>query len=305
LEPKVIIIVGPTCSGKTSFAIQLAERLNTEIISADSRQIYKNLDIGTAKPDKEQLEKIRHHFISFLEPDEKYDVSRFEIDALNIIQRLSGKGKIPIVAGGSGLYIKALIDGIFDTAGSDEELRSEYLEKKRLYGNDFLHDELKQVDPESASNMLPQNWKRIMRALEVYHTTGKPISIHHMEQKRNINLNFIQFGLEWDRQALYKNIELRVEEMIINGLVEETKSLIRKYDRSLNSLNTVGYKEIISYLYNEITLDRAVELIKRNTRRLAKRQLTWFRADKRIKWLDVTSREDMAILANDIAANVK
>ena len=301
MEPKVIVIVGPTCSGKTSLAILLAERLNSEIISADSRQIYKYLNIGTAKPVKEQLEKIRHHFISILEPDENYNVSRFEIDALNLIRRLSSEKKIPVVAGGSGLYVKALIDGIFDVAASDEELRKEFLEKRRLYGNDFLYDELKKTDPESASKMLPQNWKRVMRALEVYYTTGKPIGVHHIEQQRKADFNFLQFGLDWDRQILYKNIELRVEEMISGGLVEETKSLIRKYDRSINSLNTVGYKEIISYLDGEITLDRAVELIKRNTRRFAKRQLTWFRADEKITWLHVNSGDDLFNIADEIA----
>ena len=297
MEPKVIVIAGPTCSGKTSLAILLAERLNSEIISADSRQVYKYLDIGTAKPDNEQLEKIKHHFISILEPDESYNVSRFENDALNVIKSLSGRGKIPIVAGGSGLYIKALVDGIFDVADADEELRNEFLEKRRLYGNDFLYDELKKVDPESASKMLPQNWKRVMRALEVFYITGKPIGIHHQEQKREINLNFVQYGLRWDRQVLYKNIEQRVDEMISNGLVEETKLMIEKYDKNLNSLNTVGYKEIISYLNNEITLERAVELIKRNTRRYAKRQLTWFRADERIKWFDVKHQKDLEKIA--------
>jgi tRNA dimethylallyltransferase len=300
LEPKVIVIVGPTCSGKTSLAILLAERLNSEIISADSRQIYKYLNIGTAKPGKEQLEKIRHHFIGILEPDESYNVSRFEIDALNLIQRLASEEKIPIVAGGSGLYVKALIDGIFDVAAADEKLRKQFLEKRKLYGNDFLYDELKKTDPESASKMLPQNWKRVMRALEVYYTTGKPIGVHHMEQQRKTNFNFLQFGLDWDRRILYENIELRVDEMISSGLVDETKSLIKKYDRSINSLNTVGYKEIISYLDGEITLDRAVELIKRNTRRFAKRQLTWFRADKKINWCNVHSQNDLEVLADEI-----
>jgi tRNA dimethylallyltransferase len=301
LEPKVIIIVGPTCSGKTSLAVLLAERLSTEIISADSRQIYKYLDIGTAKPDKEQLEKIKHHFISILEPCERYNASRFENDALNIIQSLTGQNKTPIVAGGSGLYIKALTDGIFDVAGVDEELRIGFLQNRRLYGNDFLYNELNKVDPESASKMLPQNWKRVVRALEVFYRTGKPIGIHHREQIRKTNINFVQFGLRWDRQILYKYIELRVDKMISCGLIEETKSLVEKYDGRLNSLNTLGYKEIIAYLDNKITLDRAVELIKRNTRRFAKRQLTWFRADERIIWFDIKSQKDLENIADEIA----
>jgi tRNA dimethylallyltransferase len=300
LEPKVIVIAGPTCSGKTSLAILLAGRLNSEIISADSRQIYKYLDIGTAKPDKEQLQKIRHHLISVLEPSEVYNASRFEGDALEIIRESTVEGKIPVIAGGSGLYIKALIDGIFDVAASDDELRERYTEKRKSYGNTYLYDELKNVDPESASRMLPQNWKRVMRALEVFYITGKTINEHHREQKRKLNFNFVQFGLRWDRQTLYKNIDQRVDNMISAGLVEETKLLIEKYDKTLNSLNTVGYKEIIAYLDNEIILDRAVELIKRNTRRFAKRQLTWFRADERIKWYDINKEEDLEIIADDI-----
>jgi len=300
LETKVIIVAGPTCSGKTSLAILLAGKLNSEIISADSRQVFKYLDIGTAKPDKEQLEKTKHHFISILEPDETYNVSRFENDALEEIINISEKNKIPIVAGGSGLYIKALVDGIFDVADADEELRKGFLEQRRLYGNEFLYNELKKVDPESAAKMLPQNWKRVMRALEVFKITGKPIGIHHLEQKRETSINFIQIGLRWNRDILYKNIEQRVDEMIAKGLVEETKSLIEKYDRNLNSLNTVGYKEIISFLDNEISFERAVELIKRNTRRFAKRQLTWFRADDRIKWYNVSTLKDLEVISDEI-----
>jgi tRNA dimethylallyltransferase len=304
LEQKVIVIAGPTCSGKTFLAILLAERLNSEIISADSRQIYKYLNVGTAKPDSEQLEKVKHHFISILEPDEMYNVSRFENDAMNVINNLTGQNKIPIVAGGSGLYIKALTDGIFDVADADEELRNEFLEKRRLYGNEFLYDELKKVDPDSASKMLPQNWKRVMRALEVFRMTGKPIGVHHQEQKRETNYNFMQFGLRWDRQVLYNNIDRRVDEMISNGLVDETNVLIEKYDKNLNSLNTVGYKEIIAYLNNEFTLERAMELIKRNTRRYAKRQLTWFRADERINWIDINSQADLEHAAVEIICRI-
>ena len=300
MEPKVIVIAGATCSGKTSLGALLAEKLNSEVISADSRQIYKHLDIGTAKPDRVLLKKINHHFIDILEPDEDYNVSRFENEALEIIKLQISNNKIPIVVGGSGLYIKALVDGIFDTVDTDEEFRKYLLEKKRQYGNEFLYEELKKVDPESAGRMLPQNWKRVMRALEVFHLTGKPIGEHHLEYKREVDVKFVQFGLRWDREILYKNIEKRVDEMIEHGLVDETKALIEKFDNTLNSLNSVGYKEIISYLNNEITLNRAVELIKRNTRRFAKRQLTWFRADDRIVWFEVSSHKDLETIAEEI-----
>ncbi len=300
MEPKVIVIVGPTCSGKTSLGVLLAEKLNSDVISADSRQIYKFLDIGTAKPDIVLLTKIKHHFVDILEPDENYNVSRFENESLEIIREEISNNIVPIVVGGSGLYIKALVDGIFDTVDSDEDFRKDLLEKKRHFGNEFLYEELKKVDPESASKMLPQNWKRVMRALEVFHLTGKPIGEHHLSHKRKSEFNFVQFGLRWDREILYKNIEKRVDEMIEQGLVDETKALIQRYERNINSLNTVGYKEIISYLNDEITLDRAIELIKRNTRRFAKRQLTWFRADDRIVWFDVSSYKDLKTIAEEI-----
>ena len=301
MESKVIIIVGPTCSGKTNLSLLLADRLNTEIISADSRQFYKYLDIGTAKPTADQLAEVKHHFINILNPDENYNVSRFENDALSIIKNLLTNSLIPIVVGGSGLYVKALIDGIFDSAGIDEEYRNLLLSKRKDFGNEFLYSELKKVDPESASKMLPQNWKRIIRALEVYHLTGKPISFHYSEHKRNFDFQFKQYGLRWDRSTLYKNIENRVDEMLENGLIEETKSILEKgYDKNLNSLNTVGYKEILSYLENEIDLETAVRLIKRNTRRYAKRQLTWFRADDRIVWFDIESQKDLQNIADKV-----
>ncbi|MDH7603632.1 MAG: tRNA (adenosine(37)-N6)-dimethylallyltransferase MiaA [Melioribacter sp.] len=294
MERKVIVIVGPTCSGKSQVALNLAERLNTEIISADSRQIYKYLSIGTAKPTENELSKIKHHFIDVLSPNEDYNVSRFEGDALKIIDRLSTENKIPIVAGGSGLYVKALVDGIINEVSVDEEYRQQLRVKREIYGNEFLYNELKKVDPVSASKMLPQNWKRVMRALEVYHLTGKPIWEFHQLHKREADYQFCQFGLMWEREVLYRRIEERVDSMIENGLIEEVRNILSMgFPKSLNSLNTVGYKEIISFLENEITLDKAVQLIKRNTRRFAKRQLTWFRKDNRIKWIQISNENDL------------
>jgi len=294
VERRVIVITGPTCSGKTSLSIGLAKKIGSEIISADSRQIYKYLNIGSAKPSHEELAEVKHYLIDCLEPDETYNASRFESDAIKITGDIFSKGKVPIVAGGAGLYIKALVDGIFNSADTDEELRINYLEKKKNLGNEYLYEELKKVDPESASKMLPQNWKRVIRALEVFHLTGKPIWKHQEAYKRDAEYNFIQFGLNWNREALYYRIERRVDKMIEEGLVEETKKILSSgFSKELNSLNTVGYKEIISYLENEITLERAVELIKRNTRRFAKRQMTWFRGDKRINWIDINDERDL------------
>ena len=304
MESKVICIVGPTCSGKTSLSLELAKSLDIEIISADSRQFYKYLDIGTAKPSKNDLAKIPHHFIDTLEPDESYNASRYENEALSIIRSIIDRKKIPVVVGGSGLYIKALINGIFDEVDVDIEYRNELIEMKNKFGVDYLYSELSKVDPESAVKMLPQNWKRIIRALEVYHLTGSTISVHQKAHKRKIDFKFVQFGLNWERSILYKNIEKRVNDMIALGLLEETKSILEiGFSKEINSLNTVGYKEIISFLDGNNSFEKAVELIKRNTRRLAKRQLTWFRADNRIIWLNNNNNNltiDLKYIADEI-----
>ncbi len=293
MEQRVIVIAGPTCSGKTKLAVDLAMELNTEIISADSRQIFKFLSIGTAKPSNEELSQVKHHFIDYLEPDEEYDVGQFEKDAIEIIERLNRQNKIPIVAGGSGLYVKAIVDGIVDV-DSDEDLREQLKEERVKFGIEYLYEKLRKLDPISAAKMLPQNWKRVIRAIEVYHLTGRSILELHDQQKRESNYNFFQFGLMWERSVLYKNIEKRVDDMINNGFVDEVKHILAMgYSKEMNSLNTVGYKEIISHLSGETSLERAIELIKRNTRRFAKRQLTWFRKDVRINWIDINSVEDL------------
>lgn len=293
MEQRVIVIVGPTCSGKTKLAIDLAIDLKSEIISADSRQIYNYLTIGTAKPNDDELAKIQHHFVNKLNPDEDYNVGLFEKDALEIIHHITSENKIPIIVGGSGLYIKAIVDGIVDV-DSDEELRELLQDERVIFGNEYIYDKLKELDPTAAATMLPQNWKRVIRAIEVYRLTGKSILEIHNKQKRKSNFKFYQYGLIWERSILYKNIEQRVDEMISKGLVDEVKNILAMgYSKEMNSMNTVGYKEIISHLSGEISLERAVELIKRNTRRFAKRQLTWFRKDERIKWININSINDL------------
>ena len=299
---EVIVIVGPTCSGKSFLAIKLALLLNTEIISADSRQFYKQLKIGTAKPSQKELNLVKHHFIDSLNIEDDYNANKFANDAEKIIQSLLSKDKVPIVVGGSGLYIKALIDGISESADAKPEIREQLLAKRKEFGNEYLYKELQNVDPVSAGKMLPQNWKRVIRALEVFYSTGIPIWKHHTIRTKKSNYNFVQFGLRWEREILYKNIENRVDKMIDDGLVDEVKKIIQAgYDKNLNALNTVGYKEIIAYLNNEYDLEREIELIKRNPRRYAKRQLTWFNADKRIEWFDVNSYNELDEIARQIA----
>lgn len=298
---EVIVIVGPTCSGKTKLSILLAELLNTEIISADSRQIYKKLNIGTAKPADKDLKRIKHYFINELDPEQEFDANKYEQKSEIIIKEIQSRKKIPIVVGGSGLYIKALIDGISESADKNEALRNELLDFRNEFGNDYLYDELKKLDPESASKMLPQNWKRVLRALEVIKLTGKPIWEHYNQQIKKNEFQFQQYGLLWDRNLLYKNIEQRVDEMFENGLVKEVEKILSEgYSKDINSLNTVGYKEVIEYLEGEISLERSVELIKRNTRRYAKRQMTWFNKDKRIEWHRINQTNDLTKLAEQI-----
>jgi tRNA dimethylallyltransferase len=301
LETVVIVIVGPTCSGKTSLSINLATKLKTEIISADSRQVFKYLDIGTAKSTHVQRLGIRHHLIDYINPDENYNASTFAEEAARIISALHKKGQIPIVVGGSGLYVKALIDGIIDEVEIDEKYRTELLKLRKEFGNEFLYNKLKKVDPESAAKMLPQNWKRVIRALEVYHIYGKPISYFHSVQRKKESPIFKQFGLNWQRGKLYENIDNRVDKMFASGFVREVKNILSKgFAKDLNALNTVGYKEIIQYLEGEISLEEAAELIKRNTRHYAKRQLTWFRKDKRIQWYDINDFGDIKVISEKI-----
>ncbi|MEE9430252.1 MAG: tRNA (adenosine(37)-N6)-dimethylallyltransferase MiaA [Melioribacteraceae bacterium] len=298
---KPIVIVGPTCSGKTKFSISIAERLSSEIISADSRQTYKYLSIGTAKPTHIETSKVQHHLIDFLEPNINYNVSKFEKDALVKILDLLKSGQTPIVVGGSGLYIKAIVDGIFDTVDTDEEYRKQLMEEREEHGNEYLLEKLKNVDPKSAKKLISQNWKRIIRALEVYKITGKPIWQLQQEYERDVQIEFRQYGLNWERETLYENINLRVDKMIDDGLVNEVKSILEMgFETNINALNTVGYKEIIEYLNEKISLERAIELIKRNTRHYAKRQLTWFRKDERIQWFDVKSTRDFAEIVEDV-----
>ncbi len=302
---KVIVLVGPTCSGKSGLAIEIAMQLNSEIVSADSRQIYKFLNIGTAKPATSELIHVKHHLIDNINPDSVFNAGIFVEEAERIISILHSQNKIPVVAGGTGLYIKSLIDGIINSIDTNEEMRKDFLDKRKKFGNEYLYDELKKVDSISAATMLPQNWKRVMRALEVYYITGKPIWQHFKDQKKNNNFIYLQFGLDWEREILYRRIEDRVDSMIKDGLVHEVKSLLAKgYSKQINALNTVGYKEIISYLENEISLERAIELIKRNTRRYAKRQLTWFKADKRIEWIKIRNETDILNATNYIAEKV-
>lgn len=298
---KALAIVGPTASGKTKLSLIVAEKINGEIISADSRQIYKYMDIGTAKPSIEERKRIKHYFIDELNPDEEFNAGLFGEKGREIIEDIFSRGKVPIIVGGSGLYIKSLINGFFEGPGAAWELREILYRKAKEFGNDVIYEELKRVDPASAEKIHPNNLKRVIRALEVYYITSKPMSQLQQMMKPNIGFKTIQVGLNWDRKKLYKRIEERVDEMIKNGLIEEVKKLRELgYDKNLNSLQTVGYKEVFDYLNSLISYERMIYLIKRNSRRYAKRQLTWFRQDKRIIWVDVDENTNFDELAEKV-----
>lgn len=299
--PRVLAIVGPTASGKTPLSLLVAHRLNAEIISADSRQVYRHLDIGTAKPSPEELKQTRHHCVDILDLPEEYNAGEFGIQAKKIIPQILRRGHSPILVGGSGLYLKAVFDGLFSGPGKDPELRFQLEEKLKNEGAESMLRTLERVDPSSAKKMSPMKPRRIVRALEVYYATGKPISTFHAEQEREPVFEFLQVGLEWERKELYQRINQRVDRMMQQGFVHEVEGLIKHgYSRAFNALNTVGYKEIFEYLDGTMNLDEAVELVKRNTRRYAKRQLTWFRADKRIHWLRVNGQMDFEKLTDRV-----
>lgn len=287
---KLVILTGPTAVGKTDLSIQLAKKINGEIISADSIQVYKGMDIGSAKITKEETDGIPHHLIDILEPKEEFNVHIFKKLATKAINDISSRGKIPIIVGGTGFYIQAVLYDInFDDTETDYEYR-EYLEQlAKDKGNAFLHDMLKKVDHESATAIHCNNLKRVIRALEYYKQTGKKISEHNEKERENKSpYNFAYFVLNDKRDKLYNRINKRVDIMFDNGLLKEMETLIAKgYTRDLVSMQGIGYKELFNYFDGKTSLDETKELIKKNTRHFAKRQLTWFRREKDVTMLNI------------------
>jgi tRNA dimethylallyltransferase len=298
-KPKLVAIVGPTASGKSSLALDLALKFRGEIISADSVQVYRGLDIGTAKPSAEERRLAPHHLIDILDPDREYSAALFRKQAGEVIARLHLKN-IPIfVAGGTGLYLKALSRGIFRGPGGRSQVREALYRREETEGEGVLHRDLQLLDPEAASRIHPHDILRIIRALEVYRQARKPISHFQREHGfRDRPYEILKFGLHCAREALFRRIETRVEEMLKMGWVEEVKSLLKKgYSPRLKPMQTVGYKHIVSHIMGEIDLPRAVELTKRDTRRYAKRQITWFKRDNEIHWLPAGQRSEPGIEA--------
>ncbi|HTX19363.1 MAG TPA: tRNA (adenosine(37)-N6)-dimethylallyltransferase MiaA [Bacteroidota bacterium] len=299
--PKILIITGPTASGKSALALEVASILPAEIISADSRQVYKLLSVGTAKPSPEDLRKVPHHLVDFLSPEQHFSAGDFSALGRKCALDIQSRHKLPIVVGGTGLYIRALVDGLFSGPGRQQEIRDKLETRLATEGSEKLLGELRQVDPESASRMLPSNQRRIIRALEVYYATGKSISSHHREQKSKPLFDPIYVGLDWRREELYRRINARVEAMLTAGFLDEVKGIVSAgYDGSFKSLQTVGYKEALSYLRGELEYDRMVELMKQSTRRFAKRQLTWFRGESRIHWMKMDEETNLKSIAGKV-----
>ncbi|HOQ16238.1 MAG TPA: tRNA (adenosine(37)-N6)-dimethylallyltransferase MiaA [Defluviitaleaceae bacterium] len=291
MKKPLIVIAGPTACGKTNLSIQLAKKIDAEIISADSMQVYKYMDIGTAKPTKEEMENIPHYLIDEIEPDEEFNVAIFQEKAKKYLEMIYNKNKIPILVGGTGFYIQALVYDInFMETNNDYEYRS-YLEKlAKEKGNQYIHEILKKVDPVSALKIHPNNVKRVIRALEYYKQTNKPISQHNEEEKNKkvSPYNTAFFCLNMKRETLYKRIEQRVDKMIEAGLIEEVQALLKKgYSPDLVSMQGLGYKEIVPYLQGNISLEEAIYILKRDTRHFAKRQLTWFKRQENPYWINI------------------
>lgn len=288
----VIVICGATASGKTDLSIELSKILPAEIVSADSRQFYKYMDIGTAKPTLEEQKAVPHHFIDNLYPDEYFSAGKYADEAEKVIDKLFRNGKVPIVVGGSGLYIKALCEGFFDD-GSDEnnaqrlQIRNKLEKKMESAGIEIIYEELRQVDPASAEKYNDKNPRRIIRAMEYYYLTGTAFSVAHKEfENSNINFKPIYFTIDWDREVLYDRINIRTQIMWDSGLPKEAEKLIELgCSKELNSLNTVGYKETFDFLEGRATQEKTIELIAQHTRNYAKRQITWFKRIPNILWV--------------------
>lgn len=298
----LVIITGPTASGKTALSIELAKQIGGEIISADSMQVYRHMDIGSAKVTKEEMDGVPHHLIDVLDPSEEFNVVRFQEMARAAVKGIYERGKIPIIAGGTGFYIQALLYDIdFTETDEDNSIREELEEKARTEGASVLHAMLREIDPESAEAIHENNVKRVIRAIEFYRQTGKKISDHNrQEREKSSPYQFLYYVLDLPRELLYSRIEQRVDQMVEQGLVEEVKALqAMGCTRDMVSMQGLGYKEILDYLNGELTLDEAIYILKRDTRHFAKRQLTWFRRERDVRWLESEafggSREKMLL----------
>lgn len=292
----LIFIVGPTAIGKTALSLKLARRVKGEIISCDSMQVYKGMNILSQSPAPAETKRTKYHLIRFLNPEKEYSVAAFVKESSGLISGIINRKKTPIIVGGTGLYIKGLIDGLFPSPEADAVFREKMYKYARRYGNKRLHKKLEKIDKESAVSIHPNDTRRIVRALEIWHSTGRTMTELKKETKGlSAEFNIRIFALKAPREIIYSNINKRVDKMFSAGAVSEVKKLYRK-KLSKTAKAVLGYKEIIMYLKGKCSLEEAKELIKRNTRRFAKRQLTWFRADSRVRWFDVTKMSERVMI---------
>lgn len=288
---KLLAVVGSTASGKSALAVELAKHLNGEVVSCDSMQIYRRMNIGTAKPTQEEQGGIAHHLIDFVEPDVPFSCADYVDCAANTVREIASRGKLPILCGGTGLYLDAFLRGGFEETESDPKIREELFLYAETHGNEALYAELERVDPESAAAIHPNNVKRVVRALEIYRTTGLTKT---ETDRRSLSLespyDATVLGLRYaDRAVLYERIDRRVDAMLEAGLLEETRALLSEgvFEKNGTAAQAIGYKELLGYLSGKETLEDAVESLKRATRRYAKRQMTWFGAKEYVKWIDM------------------
>lgn len=295
-KDKIVCIVGPTAIGKTALAVKLAGKIKGEIISCDSMQVYKGIKILSQVPIPQQRKKIPYHLINFLSPSREFSVARFAKMARRLIKDIISRKKIPILAGGSGLYVKGLIDGLFPSPEADDKFREKMYKLAQRYGSRHLHKKLKVIDPGSAGSIHENDARRIIRALEIWHSTGKTMTeLKKGTKGMSGSYDIRMFGLTAPRDIIYKRIDSRVDDMIRAGALKEAKKIFRK-KLSKTAKAIIGLKEFSAFLGGEYDLDTATELMKRNTRRFAKRQLTWFRADERIRWFDVSEMSEKEII---------
>lgn len=307
-KKNLFILIGPTAIGKTALSIELAERMDGEIISADSMQIYKYMDIGSAKISKEEMKNIPHHLIDIVLPDEEFTVANFKDNATRLIKDINDRNKLPIIAGGTGLYINSLVfDLKFTEVSPNEEIRNELEYLANKHGNEYLHQELQKIDKKSADRISLNDRKRLIRAIEIYKVTKKPMSEHNENFRTPIkDYNLTMVGLNMDRAELYNRINQRVDIMIQQGLIEEVEKLLSMgYNKELVSMQGIGYKEIIMFLEGILSLEESIKLIKQGTRNYAKRQLTWFRRDTRIKWFNIDDFISIDKLSEEIISHTK
>ena len=287
-KEKVIVICGPTASGKTALSIELAKKINGEIVSCDSMQIYKEMNIGTAKPTKEETQGIKHYMIDIISPDERYSVADYKKQAKESIKEILSKGKVPIVVGGTGLYVDSLIYEIdYPEIEFDEKYREELEQEVEERGLEALYEKAKEIDEEAIKKISLNDKKRILRILEIYHATGKNKTEQEKESRKTpVEFDYKVFALNMDREKLYERINKRVDLMIENGLIEEVENIYKKYNKFPTAMQGLGYKEVVQYLEKRLTKEEMIEKIKQETRKFAKRQLTWFRKNKETIWLN-------------------